>query len=62
MPSRVVETEDRPPETLSAFVPNASPYSLPSAERSSTRIEMNAGTRTTRGEMRPPRPVKSASV
>ena len=58
----VVETELRPPLTAIVSPPKRQPVARrPSAERSSTRIEMKAGTRTTRGVIRPPSPVNSAS-
>ena len=60
-PSIVVETEPRPALTLIVSPAKVSPYSWPSADRSSTRMEMKGGTRTRRGVIRPPSPVKSAS-
>ena len=61
-PSKVVEAELSSPGTLIVFSPKSSEYSPPSAERSSTRIEMNAGTRTTGGVILPFSPLNSASV
>ena len=61
-PSMVVETELSPPPAVIVTSPKRSPYSRPSFERSSTWIEMKAGTRTTRGVMRPFSAVNSASV
>ena len=52
-PSIVVDTELSPPPAVIVTSPKRSPYFAPSAERSSTSIAMNAGTRTTRGVMRP---------
>jgi hypothetical protein len=60
-PSNVVDTEPSALLTLTVSPLNRRAYSRPSAERSSTRIEMNAGTRTTRGVIFPPRPVNRAS-
>ena len=58
----VVETELSPPPAVTVTSPKRSPYSRPSLERSSTWIEMKAGTRTTRGVMRPFSAVNRASV
>src|SRR5215211_4428192 len=65
-PSIVLDAEPSAPLTLMltrlVSLANRRPYSWPSADRSSTLIEMKAGTRTTRGVIRPPSPVNIASV
>jgi hypothetical protein len=61
-PSKVVERELSSPPASIFLSPKVSSYAAPSAERSSTRTEMNAGTRTTDGLIAPFSPVNSASV
>src|SRR5688572_26685406 len=61
-PSIVVAREFSRSPAATVVSPKRRLYVAPSAERSSTRTEMNAGTRTTRGVIRPARPVNSASV